>query len=211
MKYQLAIFDFDGTLADSFPFFVSVINDLADRHNFSRIDADKIQELRRYSARQLMDYVGLPAWKLPMVASSFKAIMNENHASIPLFAGVETLLSYLARHGVELAIVSSNSQDNVLQVLGDANAKLIRFYECGASIFGKARLIRRVLRKSGIAPASAIYIGDQSADIEAARHARVVSGAVTWGYGDIGALRQYHPDREFSSVSDIMRIVGDTG
>jgi phosphoglycolate phosphatase len=31
MKYRLIVFDFDGTLADSFPFFVSVVNTLADR------------------------------------------------------------------------------------------------------------------------------------------------------------------------------------
>jgi hypothetical protein len=34
--YKLAIFDFDGTLADSFPFFLSVFNTIADRHGFKR-------------------------------------------------------------------------------------------------------------------------------------------------------------------------------
>ena len=38
MTYRLAIFDFDGTLADSFPFFLSVFNTIADRHGFRRID-----------------------------------------------------------------------------------------------------------------------------------------------------------------------------
>jgi phosphoglycolate phosphatase len=30
MLYKLAIFDFDGTLADSFPWFLGMVNGLAD-------------------------------------------------------------------------------------------------------------------------------------------------------------------------------------
>ena len=41
MTYRLAIFDFDGTLADSFPFFLSVFNTIADRHGFRRIATDQ--------------------------------------------------------------------------------------------------------------------------------------------------------------------------
>jgi phosphoglycolate phosphatase len=42
MKYRLAIFDFDGTLADSFPFFVRVINQLAEQHGFKKVDLDLV-------------------------------------------------------------------------------------------------------------------------------------------------------------------------
>jgi len=34
MPYKLAIFDFDGTLSDSFAWFLSVINSVADKHKF---------------------------------------------------------------------------------------------------------------------------------------------------------------------------------
>ena len=39
--YKLAIFDFDGTLADSFAWFLSVINEVADRYGFRRIEERK--------------------------------------------------------------------------------------------------------------------------------------------------------------------------
>ena len=41
MQYELAIFDFDGTLADSFPFLVSVFNQLAERHGFRTVTRGK--------------------------------------------------------------------------------------------------------------------------------------------------------------------------
>jgi phosphoglycolate phosphatase len=131
MKYRLAIFDFYGTLAGSFPFLIRVFNQLADRHGFKRIDPDLAPTFRHYNARQMMQQVGLPAWKLPFVATSFIFLMMQNAASISLFEHIDDTLLYLASKGVALAIVSSNSYDNVSQILGPANTKLISHFECG--------------------------------------------------------------------------------
>ena len=54
MSYRLAIFDFDGTLADSWPFFMSVFNEIADQHGFRRVDAAQAEQLRLQEARRLM-------------------------------------------------------------------------------------------------------------------------------------------------------------
>ncbi len=206
MKYRLAMFDFDGTLADSFPFFLRVFDRLAEDHGFEKIDPERVPALRHSSARQLMAQVGLPAWKLPRVARKFVTLMEKEVASIPLFGGVDDLLRHLDEAGVTLAVVSSNSDDNVRQVLGPANTKRIRQLECGMSIFGKPARIRKVLRKTGIPAREAIYIGDQVTDMEAARAASVALGAVSWGYGTIESLRKQSPDEEFDRVADIKRI-----
>ena len=49
--FELAVFDFDGTLADSFPFFASVYNALADRYGFRRVSAEEVTERRGCDAR----------------------------------------------------------------------------------------------------------------------------------------------------------------
>jgi phosphoglycolate phosphatase len=206
MKYRLAIFDFDGTLADSFPFFIRVFNQLAEQHRFKRIDPDLVPTLRHYNARQMMEHVGMPAWKLPFVAKSFISLMRQNAASISLFEDIDNTLLHLVNKGVTLAIVSSNSYDNVSQILGSANTKLIDQFECGMSIFGKPTRIQKVLKKTGISCREAIYIGDQVTDLEAARQEKVAFGAVSWGYGTIESLREHFPEEEFDSVSSMRRI-----
>ena len=153
-----------------------------------------------------MELVGMPAWKLPFVAKSFISLMKQNAASISLFEQVGDTLFHLANHGVTLAIVTSNSYDNVSQILGAANTKLIRHFECGMSIFGKPARIRKVLKKAGVQSHEAIYIGDQVTDLEAARKVNVPFGAVPWGYGTIESLREHSPEEEFDSVSAIKRI-----
>jgi phosphoglycolate phosphatase len=206
MTYRLAIFDFDGTLADSFPFFLSVFNTIADRHGFKRIDTAQAARYRHYGTRQMMDLVGLPAWKLPIVSKTFIAMMKDGADRIPLFDGIADALRHLHAHGVRLAVVSSNSEHNVRTVLGAELAALVDRYECGMSIFGKASRIRAVIRQAGVVPGDAIYVGDQGTDADAARKAGVGFGAVHWGYAAIEALRGHDCMTEFATPADLYRI-----
>jgi phosphoglycolate phosphatase len=205
-QLRLAIFDFDGTLADSFPFFLSVFNQLAVQHRFSTIDVDNACALRGYSVTQMMRHVGMPSWKLPLVARSFMDLMKENRHAISVFDGVTDMLRDLDASGITLAIVTSNSHANVAAILGAENMARIRHIEVGASIFGKASRIARVLGKSGSSCEQAIYIGDQAADREAARKAKVAFGAVAWGYASIESLAERRPEYIFHSVGDIRRL-----
>lgn len=205
-KFKLVIFDFDGTLADSFPFFTSMFNQLAAQHGFKSISPELAPVFRHYSARQIMEKVEMPAWKLPLVGKSYMSMMRKNASNISLFEFVDDMLLDLSNKGVCLAIVSSNSYDNVSTILGPQNGKLFSHFECGMSMFGKAARINKVLKKSGIARSEAIYIGDQDTDVEAAHKAGIVFGAVRWGYGSIESLRAQLPEIEFDSVAAIKGI-----
>ena len=206
MPYKLAMFDFDGTLADSFPFFLSVFNTLAERHRFSPIDCDRADSLRHYSASQMMKHVGMPAWKLPIVSASFIAMMKESAASIAPFEGIEEALAALSSAGMQLAVVSSNSEHNVRTVLGPELASRFKRYECGMSIFGKAAKLRQVTRDCGLSPADAIYIGDHGTDAQAANKAGIAFGAVCWGYCPIEGLRQFNPHIEFETPDALRQL-----
>lgn len=205
MSYRLAIFDFDGTLADSFPFFVAVFNQLADRHALKRIHPEELDSLRKQGAREIMSHIGMPRWKLPLVARTFMSLMNEHRSSIPLFENIDDTLSHLDEKGLILAVVSSNSRENVTQILG-SSCRHIRAFECGASIFGKASRLRRVMRKFGVAQEEVIYIGDQPTDGEAASTAGIAFGAVAWGYGTYEAFHSLQSHEWFADVSELRRL-----
>lgn len=206
MSYRLAIFDFDGTLADSFPFLLSVFNRIADEHGFRRIDLTQVERLRHAGTREMMRHVGMPPWKLPLAAASFKALMRENADQVRLFPQVDHALRTLARDDVQLTIVSSNAEDNVRQVLGPELSSLIGQYECGMSIFGKTARIRKVVKRAAVAPGAALYIGDQTLDADAARRAGVAFAAVHWGYAPIEVLRTVAPEHEFDVPAALAAI-----
>ena len=203
MKYQLAIFDFDGTLADSFPWAASVVNQYAERYGFKRIEPDEHATLRNYDARKLMQHLGVRMWKVPGMARDVRRRMAQEIDKIPLFPGVGEMLHELATAGVTLAVVSSNSEANVRSVLGAQNTALFRIFDCGASVFGKASKLKSVMKKCRVAPEASILIGDEIRDADAARKVGMAFGAVAWGYTNPDALLAQAPQEYFVTVGDI--------
>jgi phosphoglycolate phosphatase len=202
MPYSLVIFDLDGTLTDSFPWFQRNVNDVADRFGFRRVAEEDVEALRHASAREILDRLEVPLWKLPFIARHMRRLKTEQAADIPLFDGVDQMLYALAAKGIPLALVSSDSEDNAREKLG-TSAALFSHFECAASIFGKPAKFRRVLKRAGVSTTQAIAIGDETRDIEAARAAGIACGAVTWGYAAPNALRALQPDLVFERMEDI--------
>jgi phosphoglycolate phosphatase len=204
MPYSLIIFDLDGTLADSFPWFRRHVNDVADRFKFRRVTEDDIETLRLRGSREILAHLEVPRWKLPWIARHMRRLKAEQIAEIALFEGAETMLRSLAASGLRLALVSSDSEANARRQLGET-AALFSHFDCAASIFGKPAKFRRILRRTGIGAARTISIGDEVRDIEAARAAGIACGAVTWGFAAQQALEVLRPNLMFERMDDIAR------
>lgn len=207
-RFHLALFDFDGTLADSFPWFTTVIDELATVHGFRRPDPAEIPALRGLESRAILKRLGVPMWKLPAIAGSLRRLAARDAGGIPLFDGVDAMLRRLSASGLRLAVVSSNAEDNVRRVLGPVLADLIDCYACGAALLGKPAKFRRVMKRLQVGPDQAIAIGDEARDIDAAQQVGIASLAVGWGYADMGLLRSLRPTMTVERVADIPGLLG---
>ena len=203
-QYKLAIFDFDGTLADTFPWFQRVINDVADKFRFRPVLDGEADLLRGMSAQEILVHLGIARWKVPRIARHMRLLMAQNIRSVQVFSGVHAMLRQLSERGIALAVASSNAEENVRQVLGPGSASLVNHYACGASIFGKQLKLRAVLRRSGLPPDQIIYIGDEIRDLDAARPLGISFGAVTWGYTRPDQLAALSPTMMFLSIDEIV-------
>lgn len=211
MAYRLVIFDFDGTLADSAGWVCGVMNEVAHRYGFRTVTDQEFAMLRGQDNRAIVRYLGVPMWKMPLIAAHMRRLMRRDAHGIALFDGVDGLLRALAADGKTLAIVSSNAEDNIRRILGPENARLIEHYECGASIFGKRSRFRRVLKRTGIPRSQAICIGDETRDLEAAAQEGLASGAVSWGYATPDILRAHRPTLMFDSVEHMAAVLAGRG
>ena len=203
-RYRLAIFDFDGTLADSLPWFRASFQDMIARFDLAPVRDDEVEGLRGMSAREIMARLNVSMWQLPAITSDMRKRKLAAASEISLFSGIPAMLAELQRTGIKTAIVSSDSEASVRQVLGPAAARINRF-DCGAAMFGKHWKFRRVARKLGVTPSETICIGDELRDIEAAKAAGMDSGAVTWGYALPSVLQAARPTQLFHSIDEMMR------
>lgn len=203
MPYRLIIFDFDGTLADTFPWFAAVLNGVADRYSFRRVRPDEVETLRGQSARQIIAHPGVARWKLPFIARHMRRLAARDGHGVALFPGVDPMLRQLRGAGFTLAIASSNAEGNIRQALGPDLAELFAHYACGAGLFGKAAKFRKLAKQAGIAGEDCLCIGDEVRDYEAASDARMAFGAVGWGFTSATALEALGPAFMFSRPEDI--------
>ncbi|KQQ31062.1 phosphoglycolate phosphatase [Duganella sp. Leaf126] len=199
---KLIIFDFDGTLADTFPCFVRVFDEAAARYRFTPLDRANAQRLRGLDARQIMALHDIPLWKTPAIARFMRARIGDEAHAIRLFDGVDAALRALHARGAVLTIVTSNSRANVQRILGPQLLALFSQVECGAGLFGKLPKIRKVLAATGIAQADAVLIGDELRDARVAAEAGVDFGAVAWGFNQLDALVAQQPRYVFHQVAD---------
>ena len=197
-RYRLAIFDFDGTLADSLDWFRASFQETIVRFDL----AEELEGMRGLSAREIMARLKVSMWQLPVIVSDMRKRKLAAASETSLFAGIPAMLADLQRVGIKTAIVSSDSEASVRQVLGPT-ASLITRFDCGAALFGKHWKFRRVARKLGAKPSETICIGDEIRDIEAADAAGMDSGAVAWGYALPAALQAAKPTHLFNSIEQI--------
>ncbi|MFZ5734459.1 MAG: HAD hydrolase-like protein [Pseudomonadota bacterium] len=202
--YKLAIFDLDGTLSDSLPWFKRVVNSVADKHRFKRIEDHEGEMLRGKTSREIMAHLKVPFWRLPWIARDMRRMKAADLHEIPLFPGVHRMLGELAASGITIAMVSSDSEANTRACLAES-ARHVSCFDCGASLFGKASHFRNVLKRTGITASHAICIGDEIRDGEAARKAGIDFGAVSWGFAQREALAALSPALIFDHVEDIAK------
>ncbi len=182
------IFDFDGTIADSFDY---VSEFLARESGQWPLSPTEKQHLRGLSVAGMVRKLGYHWWSAPRLF--FKGRWRMRHAIRHLhpFEGMPEVIRKLHAEGHELFILSTNSVNNIHHFLHHHKLH-IYFLEIygGVGMFGKAPALRRLLREQNIELRDALYVGDELTDIQAAESIGLRAIAVTWGFARHGSLTQ---------------------
>lgn len=127
--------------------------------------------------------------------------------SIPLCEGIKETLQALHQQDCCLGILTSNAVSNIERYLSHHQIREFDFIYGGSSLFGKARLLRKVMKSHNIAPQQACYIGDETRDIEAAKACNIRSVAVSWGFNSPEILAEYAPDYVIHHPIDLLEAI----
>ncbi len=199
------IFDFDGTLADSFPLVVDIFHELTDE-NYDK-SSQKMQDMRGHSTVEVAQKLKVPWWRLPFVVARGRKLMHERMQGVAPFLEMGPVIYQLHRNGYRLFIISTNSVKNIEALLdGHDLRQFFEDIEGDVAMFGKAKAIRRIMQEHDLEPEDCTYIGDEERDILAARQAGVQAAAVGWGYGIEQVLQAAKPDAIAHAPEDLLKI-----
>ena len=201
------IFDFDGTIADSFIFIKNILLDLSSEFGYKKPTEKEIAVLRAKPPLEIFKYVGISNYKLPFLILRVQKEMHIQIENIRPIQGIEEALHDLKAKGFVLGIVSSNNSKNIAAFLKKNNLLFFDFIQSESSIFGKARVLHNVLKKHKIDKNKAIYVGDEIRDIEAAKKVGIKIISVSWGFNDSKGLEKYHPDALIDKPSQLLSSI----
>ena len=207
---KVIIFDFDGTIADSFDAVFNISNRLAAQFGYPPTSIEEANELKNLSSREILKRSKVPLFKLPFLIRRLRSELNREIAGLEPIPGIKDALLELKRQGHHLGIVTSNSRQNVIAFLEAQNMRgLFDFVDSGLTLFGKGRIIQQILRQKQIDPATAIYVGDETRDVEAARKIGIKVIAVCWGFNSCQVLTAQKPDFIVHQPAELAAVMAD--
>lgn len=208
-RQQAVIFDFDGTIADSFEYVLGFLKDAAG--NTTEYSPQELKELRHMSMRHLAAHVGMPLWRMPFMYFKGRRVMREHMEHVQPFDGMVEVIRQLHQDGYQLFIASSNSSRNIRQLLRNQGIlSCFRAIRSSAGITGKPALIGQLIVRYRLSRRMTWYVGDEVGDVLAADRSGVRSLAVGWGFADQKRLKQLKSDDFANKPADIVRIVEES-
>jgi phosphoglycolate phosphatase len=198
------IFDFDGTLADSFELVMDIAYDLT---GIERRSKKEVARLRKLPLLKAAVELHIPLMQAPRLLFKGRQIMSERIDEVHPFSGIPETLSKLHAAGYHLLVISSNSEKNVRTFLRAHD--LESFFDGvygNVALFNKAGSLRKVIKRNRLQTEDCFYIGDEVRDIVAATSAKVEPIAVSWGYQAPEALRKYHPYALLKEPNELLKL-----
>ncbi|MGE5381738.1 MAG: HAD-IA family hydrolase [Methylocystaceae bacterium] len=201
------VFDFDGTIADDKELGLLIINELADRHNYTRFTAEEFNNLNEYPLQERLKLTGVPFYRIPKLSLECLNIFRHLIHSVKTFDGIQELLADLRLEGFTLSIISSNALENIRIFLQKNNLQYFDHVASVKNLFGKHVSIKKYLKQYRLHADEIVYIGDELRDIEACKRLGVKVIAVTWGFDSLALIKRGKPDYIVSQPSEILDIV----
>ncbi|MGE3961447.1 MAG: HAD family hydrolase [Dehalococcoidia bacterium] len=190
---KAALFDLDGTLVDSLPTIADAMAEAARMHGLDG------------NAEEIIPLIGAPMHilveELYGVSREVANAVNEDYLRVyhstyilatPPHPGASELLDTLAEAGVRLAIVT-NKRDEGARLMAHLMGWLDRFEVIHGRDSGAPKpepeAAHAVLRKMGVAPSEAAFVGDTEFDMNCGRDAGLAAVIGVVGSRDEERLR----------------------
>jgi phosphoglycolate phosphatase len=217
LRPPIAVFDLDGTLADTIHDLIATLNVVLEREGLPPLSLEQGRPMIGAGARALIER-GLSAAgrevtpaRLDELHRTFLAYYSENICVFTkLFPGAEAALDRLEAAGFQLAVCTNKYEDFSTELLralgvGDRFAAI-----CGRDTFPyfkpDPRHLTLTIEKAGGDPGRAVMVGDSLSDVAAAKAAGIPVIAATFGYSDV-PVAQLAPDRIIDHFDELFGAV----
>lgn len=208
-KYDLLIFDWDGTLMDSADKIVRCFQAAGRDCGLLALKDETIRRTIGLGVTEALSRL-LPnadqAARAAVAARYREHFLHLNDTAMPLFPGVASGLRELPKRGYRLAVATGKSRQGLEAAFTVSGlADLFCVSRCADETRSKPDplMLTQILATTGVSAARALMVGDTSYDIEMAARAGIDSVAVTYGVHDRADLLAHGPVACFDAFGEL--------
>lgn len=210
MIYRSLVFDFDGTLADTFGELRRIFNEIAPDYGLRQIAEYEVPALRQLSLSEVLNELGIPKHRVPSLLNRGTKMLRSSITNIPPIDGIREILAALRPRVEKLGILTSNTDENVSLFLKSHQLEgIFDFISCKSKLSGKAKHLQAILTTFSLKAHEVLYIGDELRDVKACQKVGIPVAAVTWGFNAREALAAAAPDYLFDQPNDFMQLLDE--
>ena len=217
MKYDIVIFDLDGTLLNTIGDLAASVDYVMRSRNLpEHTDAEYRRMvgggIKRLVERALPEALVANEAYVDECVTQFRRyyVDNIDRHTVP-YEGMCELLGDLQQHGVKLAVASNKFQHGtdrlVSKFFGDIDFVAVEGNREGAPLKPDPQIVAGILSRAGIAPERAVMIGDSGIDIRTAQAAGIDSIGVAWGFRFAEELYEAGAERVLSDVEELRKYL----
>lgn len=213
-KYEICVFDWDGTLVNSERHIVESLSYAAEKLSLPSLSYDVKKDIIGLSMQKALETL------YPSLSPAGVEEMREHYGkyffSVPqdasiLFEGVVSTLSQLRDAGLKLAVATGKSRHGLDKALVSTGLKSFFDIErCADETKSKPDplMLREIAEYFDADVSSMLMIGDTEFDLEMARNFNMDSVGVSYGVHDVQRLALHNPVAIIDSISDLKAYVG---
>jgi phosphoglycolate phosphatase len=201
------LFDFDGTIADTFSAVIGIFNEFSEEYGFDKVEGEELLAVREKTIPELLDFLGVPKSKVNRIVRLARTRMRKDIDSLNPFEDICENLDILKSTGYKLGVVTSNSRENVKRFFERHEMDQFNFIDAGSRLLSKSYYIKRRMKRDRLSRDDVLYVGDEVRDIEAARQSGVKNIAVSWGFNSRRYLAKYKPDYLIDKPGELLTVV----
>lgn len=207
-RFELLVFDWDGTLMDSAGVIVDSIQSASRDLGLSVPSSEAARHIIGLGLNDALShlYPGLAEAEYGRVAERYRYYYLARDEEIPLFEGALETVESLCEAGFLLAVATGKSRKGLDRAL--TSTGLGRFFHasrCADETFSKPHpsMLLELMDELGVTTDKTLMIGDTTHDLQMAINARVASLAATYGAHSKDSLLALSP---LACVDDIAEL-----
>lgn len=211
ISYTAVLFDFDGTLADSYPAITASVNHVRAGYGLPPLSEPEVRRNVGRAAGYLLEHT-VPAGTLEANLAAYRS----HHPSVlrsgtRLLPGAAEALKALHERGLLLGVCSNKPVVFTRQLVAYLGIASYLNVVLGPEDVPHPKpapdMLRAALTRLNIGAEQALYIGDMTVDIQTARAAGVSVWVVPTGSDEIETLRRAYPDRLLRDLAELPELL----